>query len=245
MVNAMPLRRVAIIPAYNEDPVIGVMLRRLPPGLFDEVIVADNGSRDRTSEEAAKAGATVVRCEERGYGAACLQAVEYLDKQDAVVVFLQADASEDATEAAYLMQPVLDGEADLVIGSRVSERAEVGSLLPHQQFGNWLATGLIRLLYGHTYSDLGPFRAIRLDALHRLRMRDRNYGWTVEMQVRALEEGLRILEIPVSYRKRAGGENKVSGNLNASLRAGRIILSTVLRLWWTRSSRTAAGHQNR
>jgi hypothetical protein len=108
-------------------------------------------------------------------------------------------------------------------------------LLPHQAFGNWLATTLIRLLYGHRYTDLCGFRAIRRDALERLRMQDRNYGWTVEMQVRALEQGLRVLEVPVSYRKRAAGVNKVSGNLRASLRAGWIILKTVFRLWWRRS----------
>jgi hypothetical protein len=153
------------------------------------------------------------------------------------VVFLQADLSEDPAEAPLLLAPIVNGEADLVLGSRVLGRADAGALLPHQAFGNWLATRLIRLLYGHRYTDLCAYRAIRRDALDRLRMRDRNYGWTVEMQVRALEQGLRIREVPVSYRKRAAGVNKVSGNLRASVHAGWVIVTTVFRLWWRRAAR--------
>jgi hypothetical protein len=147
-----------------------------------------------------------------------------------VVVFMQADLSEDAREAVELIAPIRRGEADLVIGSRTLGRAEAGSLLPHQRFGNLGATAMIRLFYGHRYSDLGPFRAIRREALDRLGMREPAYGWTVEMQVRALEQGLRVLEVPVSYRMRAAGENKVSGNWKASVLAGTRILTTILRL---------------
>jgi glycosyltransferase involved in cell wall biosynthesis len=228
------LHPALIIPALNEEPVIAATLRAIPPGVFRLVIVADNGSTDRTVELARSGGATVVVEPERGYGAACLRALAALPPDIDSIVFLQADLSEDPSEAPTLIAPIARGEADLVLGSRVLGRAEAGALLPHQAFGNWLATTLIRLLYGHRYPDLCAFRAIRRDALERLRMQDRNYGWTVEMQVRALEHGLRVLEVPVSYRKRTAGVNKVSGNLRASLRAGWIILKTVFRLWWRR-----------
>lgn len=218
-----------IIPALDEEPVIGSMLESLPAGLFDLVIVADNGSRDRTAEVARRHGA-MVTTSERGYGAACLAALAALPPDVGIVVFMQADRSEDPAEAALLTGPIRRGEADLVLGSRVMGNAEPGSLLPHQRFGNWLATTLIRLLFQHTYTDLGPFRAISTDALRRLGMQERNYGWTVEMQVKALQRGLRVREVPVSYRRRAAGRNKVSGNLRASLRAGRVILGTVWRL---------------
>lgn len=220
-----------IIPALNEEDVIGTMLSRIPAGMFDWIIVADNGSTDRTGEVATEHGAIVVREPERGYGAACLKALDAVPAQCAVVVFMQADASEDPKDTEILLAPISNGRADLVIGSRVLGNADPGALLPHQQFGNDVAALLIRLLYGHRYTDLGPFRAIRMDALRRLRMRDRNYGWTVEMQVRALQEGLRVVEVPVSYHKRYAGVNKVSGNWKASLRAGWIIIITIGRLW--------------
>jgi glycosyltransferase involved in cell wall biosynthesis len=225
------LSAALIIPALNEEPVIAATLRAIPTGVFRHVLVADNGSTDRTAEIARAGGATVVIEPERGYGATCLRALAALPPEIDSVVFLQADLSEDPSEARALLGPIERDEADLVLGSRVLGRAEAGALLPHQVFGNWLATRLIRLLYGHRYTDLCAFRAIRRDALERLRMQDRNYGWTVEMQVRALEQGLRVLEVPVSYRKRAAGVNKVSGNLTASLHAGWIILKTVFRLW--------------
>ncbi|MDX1984201.1 MAG: glycosyltransferase family 2 protein [Bryobacteraceae bacterium] len=216
-----------IVPALNEEAVIGTMLSRIPAGLFHLVIVADNGSTDRTADVARERGALVVRTSERGYGAACLRAMEAIPPDCFAVVFMQADASEKAEEAASLLAPLLDGRADLVIGSRTMGTAEPGSLLLHQEFGNWLATTLIRWIHGFRYTDLGPFRAIRADALRQLGMKDRNYGWTVEMQVRALRQGLRVMEVPVSYGKRHAGTNKVSGNLKASLAAGWKILYTV------------------
>ncbi|MBI1896873.1 MAG: glycosyltransferase [Acidobacteria bacterium] len=232
-----------IIPALNEEPVLATTLEAVPRSLFDRIVVADNGSRDHTAEIAAEGGATVVQEPERGYGAACLRALASLPAETAIVVFMQADLSEDPGEAGRLLGPIFEGRADLVIGSRTLGRPDPGALLPHQRFGNWLAIGLIRLLYGHRYTDLGPFRAIRADALRRLAMRDRNYGWTIEMQVRALEEGLRVLEVPVSYRRRAAGENKVSGNPAASLRAGAKIIWTVWKLWLR--GRIAARRENR
>ncbi len=222
-----------IIPALNEAPVIARTLATVPPALFALVIVADNGSTDDTSGEARRAGATVVRVAERGYGAACLAALAALPPEIDAVVFMQADASEDPAEAAALLAPLYDGRADLVLGSRVLGNAAPGALLPHQRFGNWLATTLIRLLYGHRYTDLGPFRAIGVETLRRLNMQDRNYGWTVEMQIKALRHGLRALELPVRYGVRVAGENKVSGNLRASVRAGIKILSVVARSAFT------------
>lgn len=223
-------RTALIIPALNEEPVIGLTLDALPAGFYAVVIVADNGSSDRTGEIAASRGAVVVREEQRGYGAACLKAIERLPDDIDVVVFMQADLSEDPNEVNALVAPIQNGCADLVLGSRTLANSEPGALLPHQVFGNWVATLLIRMLYGFRYTDLGPYRAIRRSALERLHMRDRNYGWTMEMQVRAIQEGLRIVEVPVSYRVRAAGENKVSGNLRASLYAGWRIIVTLFRL---------------
>lgn len=225
-----PPSTALIVPALNEEDVIGTMLSRLPPGLFDVVIVADNGSTDRTAEISRAHGAVVVSEPKRGYGAACLKAMDALPVEVEIVVFLQADASEDAGEARLLLAPIANGRADLVIGSRVLGQAEPGALLAHQEFGNTVACTLIRWIYGVRYTDLGPFRAIRATSLRQLEMRDRNYGWTVEMQVRAIQHHLRIEEVPVSYKKRVAGENKVSGNWKASLQAGFKIVTTILRL---------------
>lgn len=217
-----------VIPAFNEEPVIGATLRELPPGMFAQVIVAVNGSTDGTARVAREAGAEVVEIAERGYGAACLAAIPLLRTD--LVAFLQADGSEDAAEAFKLARPIADGEADLVIGSRTLGEAEAGALLPHQRFGNWLAATLISWIYGHRYTDLGPLRVIRVEKLRRLGMRDRNFGWTVEMQVRALRAGLRVIELPVRSGVRRAGTPKVAGNLKASLQAGWIILWTIARL---------------
>jgi len=197
-----------------------------------EVVVADNGSRDRTADVARAGGATVVREPRRGYGAACLAALAHLRAQPPdVVVFLDADGSDDPAELAHLLAPLADGRADLVIGSRVLGEHEAGSLSPVQAFGNALATFLLRVLFGGgRFSDLGPFRAIRWAALERIEMRDRDYGWTVEMQARALRAGLACLEIPVRYRRRAAGRSKVSGTLRGVAGAGWKILFTIARV---------------
>jgi len=227
--NGAPLvKAVLIIPALNEEPVIGLTLGQVPRALFKQIIVADNGSSDRTAEIAREAGATVVSEPQRGYGSACLRALASLPPEVDTVVFMDADSSDDPREAVLLLQPILNGRADFVLGSRTLGKAEQGSLQPHQRFGNELATFLIRVLFGHNYSDLGPFRAIRLDSLQKLDMQDRNYGWTIEMQIKAVQQKLRIEEIPVSYRNRIG-VSKVSGNLRASIMAGIKILWTVFR----------------
>ena len=224
---------VLVIPAFNEEAVVGATVAALPPGLFGRVIVAANGCTDRTADVARQAGAEVLSTPERGYGAACLAAIAYLageENGDDILLFLQADGSEDPRDALALAAPIQTGQADLVIGSRTLGHAETGALLPHQRFGNRLATILIHLIWRHRYSDLGPFRAIRLRHLRGLGMRDRNYGWTVEMQIRALQHGLRIAERPVRYGLRQAGQPKVAGRLGASLRAGWVILATVFRL---------------
>ena len=234
MTEALPA--VLIIPALNEEAVICQTLDAIPAGLYRFVIVADNGSTDRTAELAAGRGAIVVSEPERGYGAACLKAISTLPLDIEAVVFMQADNSEIAAEARMLLEPIARGQADFVLGSRVLGKAEAGSLLAHQRFGNRVATVLIRIFWGHNFTDLGPFRAISTKKLKTLAMQDRNYGWTVEMQVKAVRNKLRILEIPVSYRLRAAGENKVSGNFRTSIMAGVKIIWVIFRLWWTPST---------
>ncbi|HYO79514.1 MAG TPA: glycosyltransferase family 2 protein, partial [Thermoanaerobaculia bacterium] len=201
-----------IIPALDEEHAIGPLLRAIDRAVIRDVIVGDNGSRDATAEIARAAGAEVVHVAERGYGAACAGALTRRRDDVDLVLFMDADGSDDPAEIAHVLQPLLDGRADLVIGSRVLGEVEPGALTPQQRFGNWLATRLIRLLYGHAYTDLGPFRAIRRDLLDRIAMRDRRYGWTVEMQVRALQLGARVAEVPVRYRKRVG-KSKISGTV--------------------------------
>lgn len=220
-----------IIPAYNEAEVIGVMLDAVPRDWFATILVADNGSTDQTAMLARRHGATVIAAPERGYGAACLAALQHVPAESEVVVFMQADLQEDPREAVRLVEPILRQEADLVIGSRVLGEAERGSLTAPQRFGNWLATRLLALRFGMQYTDLGPYRAIRAEVLRELQMEDRNFGWTVEMQMKALRKGYRVLEVPVSYRVRRAGVNKVTGTLGSSIRAGRVILSTIARYW--------------
>lgn len=215
-----------IIPALNEAASIQKVLRDLPP--VAEALVVDNGSSDATSRLAREAGATVLFEPRRGYGAACLKGIGALPPDTGIAVFLDGDYSDDPRELESLVAPIRRGEADLVIGSRVLGRRERGALLPAARFGNWLAVGLIRRFWQYRYTDLGPFRAIRFAALQRLDMRDRDFGWTVEMQIKALKARLRVREVPVSYRRRIG-HSKISGTVTGSLRAGRKILWTIFR----------------
>ena len=222
------MKVTVIIPALNEEQSIGKVIRSIPMNVVSEIVVADNGSSDRTGEVAREAGARVVQVPERGYGAACLGALASITETD-IVVFLDGDFSDYPEEIPMLLVPIERGEADLVIGSRVLGESEPGALQLQQRLGNALAAFLIRLLFRIRFTDLGPFRAITWSALQRLRMADRDYGWTVEMQVKAARAGLRCVEVPVRYRRRREGVSKVSGTLIGSLRAGYKIITTILR----------------
>lgn len=219
-----------IIPALNEEASLPLVLAALPRPPVRRVVVADNGSRDGTARVARAGGAIVVAAERRGYGSACLAGLDWLRHNDPpdVVVFVDADFSDHPDELPRLVAPLLKGDVDLVIGSRVLGEREPGALLPQARAGNLVACLLIRLLYGHRFTDLGPFRAVRWEALERLGMADPNFGWTAEMQVKALRHGLRVAEVPVSYRRRVG-VSKITGTLSGTLRAGYKILWTVLR----------------
>lgn len=218
-----------IIPAYNEEPGIARVIADIPRDLVSEIIVVDNGSTDWTAVKAREAGARVVFQPDRGYGAACLAGIAALPPGTEVVLFLDGDYSDDPAQAKDLLRTMEELQADLVLGSRTLGAPEPGSLTPQQRFGNWLSTAIIRLIYGHAYTDLGPFRAIGREALSRLDMQDRTYGWTVEMQVKALQQKLKVVEIPVSYRPRLG-HSKVSGTLSGTVKAGFKILWTIARL---------------
>jgi len=226
----MPERVAWIIPALNEEQAIGGTLAGLNGRGLEHVIVVDNGSTDCTAEVAQRQGARVVSEPRRGYGQACLAGIGALKPDVNIVGFLDADGSDDPADIGRLLAPLRSGEADLVIGSRSQGQREAGSVAPHQHFGNWLATRLMRLFYGAKFTDLGPFRAIRREALEQLRMRDTNYGWTIEMQIKAHQQGLRVVEIPVRYRKRRLGTSKISGTIRGSVAAGVKIIWTILKL---------------
>lgn len=222
-----------VIPALDEEAAIGRVIGDIPRWV-DEIIVADNGSSDRTVDVAKAAGARVVTESRRGYGLACQAGIAALGPVD-VVVFLDGDYSDDPQEMDAVVGPILTGAADLVIGSRVMGRAERGALMPQQRFGNWLACRLMRLFFGASYTDLGPFRAIRADAMKRLGMQDQNYGWTVEMQIKASQHSLLSLEVPVTYRARIG-VSKISGTVRGTILAGLTILRVIARSAWSRPS---------
>jgi len=220
---------VAIIPAFDEEKSVGKVVAAIPQPPVEKIIVVNNNSRDRTAEVAAQAGAQVVFEGEPGYGAACLRGIAEAKKCGAeLVVFLDADHSDYPEEIPALIAPILAGECDFVIGSRALGEKEKGAMTPQQLFGNWLACHLMRLLLGARYSDLGPFRAISMAALEKLQMRDRNYGWTVEMQIKAALQQLRVQEVPARYRKRIG-KSKISGTVKGTVLAGWKIITTILR----------------
>jgi len=217
-----------IIPAVNEELSIGKVLRDIPSDV-QWVIVADNGSTDGTARAAREQGAQVVSEPRRGYGFACLAGIANLPAGAEIVVFMDGDYSDYPAEVTDLVSALVEHQADLVIGSRVLGEREKGSLTPQQRFGNWLSTQMIRVLYGFSYTDLGPFRAIRTDALQRLNMQDVTDGWNVEMQVKALQHLMKVVEVPVRYRKRIG-KSKVSGTISGSVKAGVKILWTIGKL---------------
>lgn len=218
-----------VIPAFNEDKSILRVLEDIPGDLVEEIVVVNNNSTDQTASIAAAAGATVLHEPRRGYGSACLTGVSYvLARGYQVVVFLDADYSDHPEEMTALVEAITLGGNDLVIGSRATGEQEPGAMLPQAIFGNWLATRLMRMIWGARFTDLGPFRGITADALRRIGMRDTNYGWTIEMQIKAVRLGLRYTEIPVAYRRRIG-VSKITGTLGGSLKAGWKILYTIAR----------------
>ena len=221
---------VVLIPALNEERGLPVVLERLPQ--VGHVIVVDNGSTDRTPDVAAKAGAQVVHEPRRGYGSACLAGLAELEGRaeagqvPAVVLFLDADLSDSPELATELVAPILAETHDFVIGSRMLGKREPGAMPPQAVFGNWLSCWLMRLLLGAQFTDLGPFRAIRYESLCALGMTDRDFGWTIEMQIKAHRQGLRTLELPVPYHRRIG-TSKISGTISGSVRAGVKILYSI------------------
>lgn len=222
---------VVIIPAFNEQESIGNVVRDIPKELVSEVIVVNNSSTDKTEEAARKEGATVLREDRKGYGFACLKGIEYAKNrtpQPDIIVFIDGDYSDHPEEMPKVVAPIIEEGYDLVIGSRSLGKREKGAMTPQQVFGNWLATSLIRLFFKHKFTDLGPFRAIRFDKLMALNMVDQTYGWTVEMQLKAVKQGLKCTEVAVDYRKRIGF-SKISGTVKGTIMAGYKILYTIFR----------------
>ncbi|MFD2566468.1 glycosyltransferase family 2 protein [Pseudotenacibaculum haliotis] len=219
-----------IIPAYNEEDSITNVVNDIP-SIVNEIIVVSNNSTDKTEENAAKAGATVLQEPRRGYGYACLKGMEHIynqvNKPD-IVVFLDGDYSDYPEQLTELIDPIIHEDMDFVIGARVKELREPGSMTPQQVFGNWLATFLMKLFFRAKFSDLGPFRAITYDKLLALEMEDKTYGWTVEMQLKAIKQKLKYKEIPVKYRNRIG-VSKVSGTVKGTIMAGFKILGWIFK----------------
>ena len=218
-------RIAVVIPVYNEEQSLPLVLADIPADLVERVVVVDNGCTDRSAELARSAGAVVVEEPRRGYGSACLRGITATEGCD-VVVFLDGDYSDYPEDMRELLRPVLRGEADLVIGTRMVRAESRRALLPQARVGNWLASRLMRLLFGIRCTDLGPFRVIRREALMRLGMRDPDFGWTVEMQLRARLRGLVVTELPVRYRQRVG-VSKITGTRRGTVAAGYKILGTI------------------
>ena len=224
-----PLIKV-IIPAYNEQDSIAHVINDIPKSV-DEVIVISNNSTDNTEINAKNAGATVLKESQKGYGFACLKGMDYISKQELkpeIIVFLDGDYSDYPEQLKEIVAPIINDNIDFVIGSRVKELREDGAMTPQQIFGNWLATFLMKLFFSAKFTDLGPFRAIKYDKLLALKMQDKTYGWTVEMQLKALKQKLTYVEIPMKYRNRIG-VSKVSGTLKGTIFAGIKILSWIFK----------------
>ena len=223
----MPSRISVIIPAFNEEDSIGLVLDALPQNLIHEIIVVDNNSTDNPARSAIEKGARVVAEQRRGYGSACLKGISALDNPD-IVVFLDGDFSDYPEEIVKLVAPIESGEMDFVLGSRMILPESRSALLPQSRYGNQLAVFLMRLFFRHKFTDLGPFRAIRYESLKTIAMQDTNFGWTVEMQIKAVKKGLRILEIPVKYRERVG-VSKITGTFSGTIKAGTKIIYTIFK----------------
>ncbi len=220
-----------IIPALNEENSVGKVVGEIPMEFVREVVVVNNGSTDNTPAVARAAGATVIDEPVRGYGKACLAGIRHISdpsRQPAIVVFLDADYSDYPEEMSRVIDPILKDEADFVAGSRIKGERQSGAMPAHTVFGNKVAGFLLSVLFGQSFTDLGPFRAITFPCLRDLKMRDEGYGWTVEMQIKAVKQGLRCSEVPVSYRKRTG-VSKISGTFTGSAKAGAKIVWMILK----------------
>ena len=225
-IEVMPIIKV-IIPAFNEEDSIKHVINDIPD-IVDEVIVVSNNSTDNTEKNAKGTGATVLVEKQKGYGSACLKGMDYIAQQEKkadIIVFLDGDYSDYPEELVKIVNPIIEDDVDFVVGARVKELREKGSMTLPQIFGNWLATSLMRLFFRSTFTDLGPFRAIKYSKLLDLKMEDKTYGWTVEMQLKALKQKFTYREIPVNYRNRIG-VSKVSGTIKGAIFAG------VKILWW-------------
>ena len=219
-----------IIPAYNEADSIAKVINDIP-SIVNEIIVVSNNSTDNTEVNATKAGATVLQEPRKGYGYACLKGMKYITTQKIkpeIIVFLDGDYSDFPEQLIELITPIIEENIDFVLGARVKEKREKGSMTPQQIFGNWLATYLMKILFKASFKDLGPFRAIKYDKLIALKMEDKTYGWTIEMQLKALKQKFSYLEIPVKYRNRIG-TSKVSGTLKGTILAGIKILNWIFK----------------
>ncbi len=219
-----------IIPAFNEEKAIANVIAEIPNGV-DEIIVISNNSTDKTEEIAKNAGATVLLETKKGYGYACLKGMEYianLKVKPDIVIFLDGDYSDYPEELTKLIEPILNQNIDFVIGARVSNLRESGSMTPQQVFGNWLATFLMKAFFKAKFTDLGPFRAIKYDKLLQLQMEDKTYGWTVEMQLKVLKQKMSYIEIPVRYKNRIG-VSKVSGTVKGTIMAGVKIIGWIMK----------------
>ncbi len=220
-----------IIPAFNEEKSIGIVVDHIPKNVVRNIVVCNNLSTDRTKEVAETKGAIVIDSTRQGYGTACLSGMDYISTLDTppdIIVFMDGDYSDHPEEMIDLVKPIIEEDYDLVIGSRTLGKAEKGSLTPQQVFGNWLATNLISTMYGIRYTDLGPFRAIKWQKLLDLDMQDKDYGWTVEMQIKAARKNYKITEVPVNYKKRIG-VSKVSGTVKGTILAGNKIIWTIFK----------------
>ena len=223
----MSTRISVIIPAFNEESSIGLVLDALPHSLIHEIIVVNNNSTDNTARAAIEKGVRVVSEKRRGYGSACLKGISELDSPH-IVVFLDGDFSDYPEEMGRLIEPIESGAMDFVLGSRMLLPKSRSALLPQSRYGNQLAVFLIRLFFKHKYTDLGPFRAIRHESLKAINMQDTNFGWTVEMQIKAITQGLRIMEVPVKYRERVG-ISKITGTVEGTIKAGTKIIYTIFK----------------
>ncbi len=222
---------VVIIPAFNEENSVSKVVKDIPKNIVSDIIVVNNNSNDLTKVNALAAGAIVVDEPIQGYGNACLKGMDFVSKMKTkpdIIVFIDADYSDYPEEIEKLLQPIFEADFDLVIGSRALGKREIGSMTPQQIFGNWLATSLLKLFYKVSYTDLGPFRAIKYHKLLDLNMIDKTYGWTIEMQLKAAKQKLKITEVPVTYRVRIG-HSKISGTVKGTVMAGYKIISTIFK----------------